>query len=113
LPSVLRALAGPRILNGTISTWYSHAIPCHPIAKNTEKPNKNTVLAILAPLIFLIVHRYCVIVRRIIQADMPDAPNIISERLPQKRSIPTTVTKDARKYVVAEQEASRRASHPA
>jgi hypothetical protein len=83
------------------------------MAKNTEKPNKNTVLAIRAPLMLLMVHRYCVMVRRIMHPDMPDAPNIISERRPQKRSIPTTVTKDARKYVVAEQDARRRASHPA
>lgn len=97
LPSVLSAFAGPRILKGTISTWYNHAIPCQPMAKNIEKPKRKTVLANLAALISLIVHRYCIMVTRIMQPDMPDAPNIISERLPQKRSIPTTVTNDARK----------------
>jgi hypothetical protein len=51
LPIVLIALAGPRILNGTISTWYNHAIPCHPMAKNMENPNRKTVLAILAALL--------------------------------------------------------------
>ena len=97
MPKVLMALAGPLILNGTISTWYNHAIPCHPIAKNIENTNRKTVLAIRAPFMPCMVQRYWVMVSKIMQPDMPDAPNIIRDRLPQKRSIPMTVTNDARK----------------
>ena len=96
-PFVLSALAGPRILRGTISTWYNQAIPCHPMAKKIEKANKNTVLATLPALISCICQRYCVMVISIMQPDMPDAPNMRRERRPQNRSIPTTVTKEARK----------------
>jgi len=42
-------------------------------------------------------HRYCRIVMSIMHTDMPEAPNIISERRPQKRSIPTTTMNEARK----------------
>lgn len=97
LALVERPLAGPRIRSGTISTWYNQAIPCHPIAKKTEKMNKNTVLAILPACILRSDHRYCRIVMSIMHTDMPEAPNIISERRPQKRSIPTTTMNEARK----------------
>ena len=109
---VLSPLAGPRILNGTISTWYNHAMPCHPMAKKTEKPKRKTVLAILAASLPTSSHKYCRIVKSTMHPDMPAAPNNINERLPQNRSIPTTVTNEARKYEVAEQLARSRASHP-
>lgn len=41
LALVLIPLAGPRILSGTISTWYNQAIPCHPIAKKDRKAEES------------------------------------------------------------------------
>lgn len=103
LPDVERALAGARILRGTISAGYSQVMPSQPMAKNVLKTKRNTVWAIPALVPFEVpewVEEILSVMARItIESDMPMAPKIIRVRRPNLSTV-NTATQEAMKYSV-------------
>lgn len=107
LADVDTALAGARILKGTISAGYSQVMPSQPIAKKVLKTKRKTVLPIPAfgPLML------AVIAKTTMDSDIPAAPNSIRERRPNL-SIVKTAIQEARKYSVPLAPAMIRESSP-